>query len=120
MQVERRHVSRSRVIYGATIAYNQQQSTMDCVVQNYSDAGAKLVLDNPASLPDRIDIVINRKGRAFAANIVWRNEKEAGLSFRPTADADAPISLDWARRLRECEAERRSLKVQIRQLSSEH
>ena len=120
MQIERRHVQRLRVVYGATIAYNQRRSTLNCVVQNYSDAGAKLVLDNPALLPDHVDLLINRKGRAYDADIVWRNENEAGVSFRPAADATAPISLDWARRLRDCEADRRSLMARIQQLSSEH
>lgn len=119
MQRERRLTQRARVIYGGTIAYNQRQSTLDCVVQNYSDAGAKVVLDNPALLPDRIDLLISRKGSAHAASIVWRNENEAGLSFRPSAEANAPVSLDWARRLRDCEADRQSLRARLAQLSSE-
>lgn len=120
MQVERRHINRARVIYGATIAFNDRQSTLDCVVQNFSPSGAKVVLENPALLPDRIDLTIARKGRAFLADIVWRNEKEAGLSFRQAGDSNTAVPLDWARRLRDCEDDRRSLKSRLQQLSSEH
>lgn len=108
------------MIYGGTVAFNQRQSTMDCVVQNYSDAGAKIVLDNPALLPDKVDLLINRKGRAYVASVIWRGESEAGVSFRPAAEDNAPVPLDWARRLRDCETERRALKARLNQLMSEH
>lgn len=120
MQVDRRHIDRARVIYGATIAFNDRQSTLDCVVRNFSPSGAKIVLENPALLPDQIDLSIARKGCSFLADIVWRSEKEAGLSFRQLGETNAPVPLDWARRLRACEADRRSLKSRLQQLSSEH
>lgn len=115
---DRRQVSRSRVIYGGTVVYNQRQSTLDCVVQNFSEFGAKITLDNPALLPDRVDLLVNRKGRAFRADVIWRSEHEVGLSFEPEMTANAPVSLDWARRLRDCERERRALRARLDQLTS--
>lgn len=117
---ERRKTDRMRVMYGGTVAFNQRQSTLNCVVQNYSDAGAKIVLDHLALVPDQIDLLINRKGRAYVSTVVWRGDTEAGVSFRPAADESAPISLDLARRLRDCETEKRALKARITQLMSEH
>jgi hypothetical protein len=116
---ERRKTDRARVIYGGTIAFNQRQSTLECVVHNYSDAGAKIALDSTALLPDRIELLVARKGRAYVANIVWRSETEAGLSFRPAPDENAPVPIDWARRLRDCETEKRALKSRLTQLLSE-
>ena len=117
--IERRQSARARVIYGGVIAYNQRQSTVECVVRNFSEDGAKVEFDNPAVLPDVIDLLISKKNRAFTARIAWRQINEAGLAF-DTAERDAPISLDQARRLRACESERRELQSRIARLLSEH
>ena len=117
--IERRQSARARVIYGGIIAYNRRQSTVQCVIRNFSEDGARVELDNPAVLPDVIDLLIARKDRTFAARIAWRQFNEAGLAFEPI-EQDAPIPLDWARRLRACESERRELQSRIARLLSEH
>ena len=117
--IERRQTARARVIYGGVIAYNGRQSTVDCTIRNFSEDGAKVELDNPAMLPDVIDLLIARKSRAFPAKITWRQAHQLGLSFQ-RRERDAPIPLDWARRLRACESERRELQNRIAQLLSEH
>jgi PilZ domain len=117
--IERRQSARSRVIHGGVIAYNQRQSTVECVIRNFSEDGAKVEFDNPAALPDVIDLLIAKKNRAFTARIAWRQINEAGLAFGKI-EQDAPISLDWARRLRACESDRRELQSRIAKLMSEH
>ena len=117
--VERRQSPRARVMYGGVIAYSKDQATMDCVIRNFSEDGAKVEFDNTALLPDVIDLVIAKKNRAFRAKITWRQATEAGLTFDPV-ERNAPIPLDWARRLRVCEAERCELQNRIAQLSSGH
>jgi hypothetical protein len=119
IMIERRQSARARVIYSGVIAYDQRRSTMNCVVRNFSEDGVKVEFDNTALLPDEIDLLIAKKSRAFIAKIVWRGEREAGLAFRSNG-ANLPIPLDWARRLRASESERRKLKGQIAQLLSEH
>jgi hypothetical protein len=116
---DRRQTARARVIYGGVLAYNRRQSTINCVIRNFSDDGAKVEFENAALLPDVVDILIAKKDRAFAAKIAWRRDNEAGLSFHPAAEPDAPIPLDWARRLRASESERRELQRRINQLLSE-
>jgi hypothetical protein len=121
MQQDRRLHSRARVIYGGTIAFNHRQSSMDCKVQNFSEAGAKVAFDQPALLPERIDLVVDRKGRAYSAEIVWCTERAAGLRFVDApANEAAPVPLDWARRLRECENDRKALQARLKQLTCEH
>lgn len=117
--IERRQSARARVIYGGVIAYNGRRSTVECLIRNFSEDGAKVEFDNPALLPDVIDLLIAKKSRAFSARIAWRQASEAGLAFR-SVERDAPVPLDWARRLRVCESERRELQNKIAQLLSEH
>ena len=117
--IERRQNARARVIYSGVIAYDERRATMNCVVRNFSEDGVKVEFDNTALLPDEIDLLIAKKSRAFTAKIVWRGERQAGLAFR-SSGANQPIPLDWARRLRAAESERRKLKGRIAQLLSEH
>jgi hypothetical protein len=93
--IERRRSARARVIYGGVIAYNGRQSTLDCVIRNFSPDGAKVEFHNSALLPDVIELQIAAKSRSFPAKISWRQANEAGLAFG-SAEPDAPISLDWA------------------------
>jgi hypothetical protein len=118
VMIERRQTLRSRVIYGGVIAFNERRSTIECIVRNFTEDGAKIEFENPALLPDEVDLLIAKKSRAFRAKMVWRQATTAGLAFDVGA-RNAPIPLDWARRLRLCESERRELQSRIAQLLSE-
>jgi hypothetical protein len=117
--MERRQSVRARVIYSGVIAYDDRRATMDCVVRNFSEDGVKVEFDNTALLPDEVDLLIAKKSRAFNAKIVWRADRQAGLTFRSHGAKD-PIPLDWARRLRASESERQKLQGRIAELLSEH
>jgi hypothetical protein len=119
IMIDRRQNARARVIYSGVIAFNARQSTMDCVVRNFSDNGAKVEFENAALLPDEINLVIARKSRAFSAKIIWRQPNAAGVAFQPLRRND-PIPIDWARKLRASESERRKLQNRLTQLLSEH
>ena len=116
--IEQRQTLRSRVVYGGVITFNERRSTIECIVRNFSDDGAKIEFENPALLPDEVDLFIAKKSRAFHAKMVWRQATAAGLAFA-VVSPNAPISLDWARRLRLCETERRELQSRIARLLSE-
>ena len=107
------------MFFGGVIPFNEHRSTIDCVIRNFSDDGAKIELENPTLLPEEIDLFIEKKNRAFRAKVVWRQANQAGLSFRPVA-SNEPVPLDLARRLRLCESERRALQGRLAQLLSEH
>lgn len=121
---ERRKTSRSRTYLGGVVAFNKRSSTMDCLVRNFSPEGAKLVFDATVTLPDAFDLEIRQKERAFRARLVWRGETEAGVAFldevaQPAEHADAaPIPLDWARKLRNCESQKAELQKRVAELST--
>lgn len=59
--LERRRHFRGRVYYGGRITFNQRSSTMDCIVRNFSDSGAKVNVAHACLLSDDIDLTIPRK-----------------------------------------------------------
>ena len=118
--LERRHHHRSRVYYGGMVAFNARNSTLDCVVRNFSQRGAKIEFENSAILPDRVDFEVVRKGLTCRARLVWRDRNTAGLVFNEEYEADNVVTLDWARKLRASERANRRLKSRLDQLLSEH
>jgi len=115
--IERRKRLRARTCLGGTIAFNRRKSTMDCQVRNFSTVGARVAFTNAAAVPDQFDLMIARKERSFKARMVWRGVNEAGVAFLGEYEQAAAIPLEWAKRLRESEAEKAALRRRIAQLT---
>ena len=79
--LERRQLPRNRVYYGGRVAFNARNSTLACVVRNFSLFGAKIEFENAALVPDEVDFEIERKAISCPARLVWRNRNAAGLVF---------------------------------------
>ena len=123
--LERRQSFRGRVYYGGRIAFNGRKSTVDCIVRNFSSAGAKVEFENTAILPDHVDLTIDHKGVSFLAHMIWRRNNEAGFLFRTPVPVNSEISnsemsLDWALRLRAGERANKALRLQVDELRSGH
>jgi hypothetical protein len=114
---EKRKNARSRTLLGGVIAFNNRASTMDCQVRNLSTGGAKVTFSNTAVVPDQFDLKIARQERSFRARMIWRAPNEAGVVFLSEYNQDVPVPLEWANRLRDCEAEKAALRKRIAQLS---
>jgi hypothetical protein len=113
---ERRRIPRTRTYLGGLVAFNERCSTMECLVRNMSRDGAKLVFGGAAEIPAEFDIMIRKRGESRRAQIVWRMEAEAGVSFEVPKDRRV-VSIEAARRIRELEAEREALRKRVEQLS---
>lgn len=78
---ERRQVSRARSFMGASIVFNKGDSSMECVVRNLSDHGARVAFSGTVLFPDEFKLAIAQKAASHRARVVWRNPKEAGIAF---------------------------------------
>ena len=104
---------------GGLVAFNARNSTLDCVVRNFSRSGAKIEFENSTMLPDRVDFEIERKGLSCRARLVWRDRNAAGLVFSDAQETSDVIPLDLARKLRVTERTNRRLQSRLDQLLSE-
>jgi hypothetical protein len=114
--IERRKAQRSRTYFKGQISFNNRYSTLDCLVRNMSEAGARIVFADTVPIPGEFDVMIREKSESKRASMVWRNETEAGIAFfspqRPNI-----ISIEATRRMRSLEAERDALARRVAQLS---
>jgi hypothetical protein len=121
---DRRQFFRNRVYYGGVVAFNDRQSTLACIVRNFTAFGARIEFQNPALLPDEIDFAVPRRSLSCRAYLTWRDRYAAGLVFRASRPVDREtndvIPLEWARRLRSSERINKQLQSRIDQLRSEH
>ena len=115
--LDRRKSFRSRVYYGARITFNERRSTMDCLIRNVSEQGVRVELDNADVISDEVDLVINRKGLAYRARMIWRRNGQAGFAFRNNRHVPTPMTLDWALQLRAVERANKTLLQKLGQLS---
>jgi hypothetical protein len=115
--IERRKNPRLRTFFGGVIAFNRRSSTMDCLVRNFSDRGAKVTFTDTATVPDEFDLTIQRKERAFGPDGVALEGRGRGRVPRSRRSLRAhPARL--GRRVRDCRAENAALKRRVAQLSS--
>ena len=80
---ERRGARRNRNCTEAEIVFDNRSSTLDCLVTDLSDEGARLHLANTAGVPGEFDLILSKRGESHRARLVWRDETQAGVSFLP-------------------------------------
>ena len=114
--MERRRYARGRSLYGGVIIFNARQSTVDCVVRNFSAHGAKIEMAGTALLPDEFDLAIARKDISFRVRLIWRNALDAGVQFTAD-DKSGVVSLDAARKLQRRKAEIERLRRRVSELT---
>lgn len=105
--IERRW-PRVKTFLRATIYFNNRRSSLDCIVRDISDGGARLTVSEAALVPDTFEVHIPQKDRTHISDVKWRRGEEMGLEFHNAAAADeqetAPLA-DLLRRVKKLEAE---------------
>jgi hypothetical protein len=105
MKMERRKSPRQRSFLHGFVRLGDQNYSLDCVVRDVSETGAKLRLKFPISLAalarierGHVELHIPEKQKIVQASVVWVDNCEMGISFRvPVTIADpAPTTADAA------------------------
>jgi hypothetical protein len=124
MQNSANHQRRSpriRSLIAARIIYNNDASTLDCVIRNISEDGAKLQLSGGAAIPIEFSLLIIKKEVTRQARITWRSGEEIGVEFlRPgSSQRIGNGEAGLLQRIRILEAENERLQARIRQLTGD-
>ena len=113
---ERRGFQRGRTYLGGRLAFNNQYCTIDCLVRNMSQNGAKLVFEGAVLLPGEFEFTLPQKGESRRARVIWRQQDEAGISFlQPAVEGVVPLGM--ARRIRRLETDRAALEARVAELT---
>lgn len=76
---ERRDTGRTAVYRNAELYFSGSQ--VPCIARDVSEKGCLIGLEAVETLPDQVEIRLNTSLGLRAAQIVWREDNEAGLEF---------------------------------------
>lgn len=117
---DRRSSTRQKSFLQGRIYYNNRRSSVDCLVRDISDTGAKLVFSSALTIPDVVEIYFSNKEEVRRARVQWRRGDEVGVDFIFDGVADAGASAaDLLGRVLKLESECASLKRSVRDLRAE-
>ncbi|MGO9005016.1 MAG: PilZ domain-containing protein [Beijerinckiaceae bacterium] len=113
---ERRQSHRLRTFLGGQIVFNNRFCTIDCLVRNVSQDGAKLIVPSSLMVPGEFDLLIPKQGESRRARLIWGTDTELGVTFVPRQSA-AFVSIETARRIKRLESDRDALTKRVAELS---
>ena len=115
MGTEQRRSTRKRTFLKGKILFNAGASSIDCLVRDLSDEGARIELSETSTLPEVFDLHIPQRDATYRSTLRWRHDGLIGVTFGEPAAASPPppppaaaidVSLQVVlRRLAELEAE---------------
>ena len=85
-ETDRRQDRRARVLHGATIDFNDQPVTIDCVVSDLSQTGARLETEHAEYVPQSFDVIVNGSNEVYPAKRVWHGDGQVGVTFVDSDD----------------------------------
>ena len=122
---EKRSHDRIRSFLRAQIIFNNQMTTIDCIIKNISATGARIALNDALAVPTEFEIYIPQRRSSHHARLIWRDKDSIGVDFTDVlqpatvaavAHAEAPAYVGEGR-IRELEVQNADLKMRIRALS---
>jgi hypothetical protein len=103
--IDQRSNTRRRSFLRAKVLFPNKAATMDCLVRDISETGARLDIGSQAVIPERFDLHIPQKGVTHQAIIRWRALEEMGVSFESAGAAEPLAVRDLAARVLQLESE---------------
>lgn len=56
-----------------------------CVIKDYSQTGARIVLETGQALPPTVRLVVSQSGLRRDAKVIWQDGREVGIAFAETS-----------------------------------
>ena len=120
MNEEPKVAVRQRTFLKGTVYYDNRRVSIECIIRDLSDSGARLTFDHPATIPDNIELFIQQKQQTLRACVRRREPYEIGVAFEieralePRRATDAELQ----RRVEMLEAEIKALKRLVAKLTA--
>lgn len=80
--IERRALVRHKTFMKGRIYFNNRLSSMDCIIRDVTDKGARLEFSENVTLPEAFELHLPNKDEYFAAHVEWRKGNYLGVTWR--------------------------------------
>jgi len=81
--IERRALIRHKTFIKGRIYFNNRLTSMDCIVRDVTEKGARLQVSESVALPDAFELYLPNKDEHFRAQAQWRKGDQLGISWTP-------------------------------------
>jgi PilZ domain-containing protein len=94
MAEESRTAIRQRTFLKGTLYYDNRRASMECVIRDMSDSGARLNFEHPVTVPDDVELFIPHKQQTLRAHVRRRTPNEIGIAFEVERAAEPRRAAD--------------------------
>jgi len=77
-------------LLGGKLVHTNGLLSMDCVLRNMSETGARISLPPNTAVPDHFDLIDLKHGEAFACRVVWHDYPLIGVTFESRESLEQP------------------------------
>lgn len=78
---ERRATPRHRTFLQGRVFYNNRRQSVDCIIRELTEDGARLTFADPVALPHAFELHIPNRDQILRVETVWHHGKEVGVKF---------------------------------------
>jgi|GEM_PF-848403 len=72
---------RQKTFLKGIVYYDNRRASIECVIRDISDSGARLTFEHPVIVPDNIELFIPHKQQTLRARVQRREPNEIGIAF---------------------------------------
>ena len=80
-QLDFRRAQRQRRLKQGKIIFPDHARVFDCLIQDWSETGAKLRMSNTLDMPKAFELAVRSDNLVVAAELKWRRGENAGIRF---------------------------------------
>ena len=120
MADEPKIATRQRTFLKGTLYFDNRRASIECVVRDISNSGARLTFDHPANVPDNVELFIPNKQQTLLARVQRRGPNEIGIAFEVARSLETRRASDaeLQERVETLEAEIAALKRLVAKLKA--
>ena len=111
---------RQRTFLKGILYYDNRRASIDCVIRDISDSGARLTFEHPVIVPDHVELFIPQKQQTLRASVQRRGLNEIGIAFEDErlAEPRRTSDVEMQKRVETLEAEIAALKRLVTKLKA--
>jgi hypothetical protein len=72
---------RQRTFLKGTLYYDNRRASIECVIRDISESGARLTFEYPTTVPDNVELFIPHKQQTLRGRVQRRGPNEIGIAF---------------------------------------
>ncbi len=115
---ENRITERTRTFLKGRIEYGNGQASIECLIRDLSESGARIAVSESVTLPDHFRLFVPKTNRWISAQSRWRRGNLIGVSF-DTEIAEVSSAADGEAKMRELEAEVKRLRLLLEDIRND-